>query len=54
MADGFFMGELYGKTGLVPSNFVQLVLEHGDSSFDNSKSGREAFRIIIQIKLIST
>lgn len=34
MPDGFFKGELYGKTGLVPSNFVQLILEPGESLVD--------------------
>ncbi|KAL5262062.1 hypothetical protein ACHWQZ_G007682 [Mnemiopsis leidyi] len=43
MPDGFFKGELYGKTGLVPSNFVQLILEQdgslGETGEDVSASG---------------
>lgn len=31
MPDGFFKGELYGRTGLVPSNFVQLILDQEGS-----------------------
>ena len=36
MPDGFFKGELYGKVGLVPSNFVQLILDQGESVTDET------------------
>lgn len=43
MPDGFFKGELYGRTGLVPSNFVQLILDQegsmGDTGEDVSAAG---------------
>ena len=43
MPDGFFKGELYGKTGLVPSNFVQLILDQegslGETNEEVSGSG---------------
>ena len=43
MPDGFFKGELYGRTGLVPSNFVQLILDQegslGDTGEDISTGG---------------
>ena len=32
MSDGFFKGELNGTTGLVPSNFVQLLLDQTDAT----------------------
>ena len=43
MPDGFFKGEMYGRTGLVPSNFVQLILDQegslGDTGEDVSAGG---------------
>ena len=43
MDDGFFEGELNGVTGLVPSNFVQSVLDGTNGTFESDEVERRNY-----------